>query len=241
MAARNPTPATNSTQRAGAVAQPSIPAGQHPAALLLAQTLLYKFSWPKLLSGNVILGIALLLSIVINGILVTRKPDNHYFATDPHGRLTRLIPLDEPMVSGEEVAQFSQDCVTRSFSLDFVPDQLRAKLNSLHDCYSNTGFAALMSAFDQSNIIQKIRDGRMVSSAVATGAAVITAETPNAPGGYMWTLQQPISITLANQTQQRSYSFVVETHIQRVSNVDNPTGISTSALQIIGNGQGSTN
>lgn len=241
MALRDPAPSTNPTRRAGPGTQPGIPAGQHPATLLLAQTLLYKFSWPRLLGSNAVLGIALLLSIVLNAALVMRKPETHYFATDPHGRLTRLIPLDEPMVSDEEVTQFSQNCVTRSFSLDFVPDQLRAKLNGLHDCYSNAGFSALMTAFDQSNILQKIRDGRMVSSAVATGAAVITAEFPNAPGGYLWTVQQPISITLASQTQQRSYSFVVETHIQRVSNVDNPTGISTSALQIIGNGQGSTN
>jgi intracellular multiplication protein IcmL len=209
----------------------------HPAVRLLTETFLYKFSWPKLLGSNLILGIALLVSVSVNVALALRKADPVYFAVTADGRITRLAPLSEPLVSPEEVVQFAQNCVTRSFSLDFVADQLRNKLESLHDCYTDEGFHALMSAFDKSNLLTKIRDGRLVSSAVATGAGVIAAIDAHDPRGYKWTVQQPISITLVNQTERRSYSFIIETHIQRVPTVDNPKGISTTALQIIGNGQ----
>lgn len=211
----------------------AIPAGIHPALALITQTLLYKFSWPKLLSSNIGLVIALIISLIINGVLITRKPDNHYFATDPNGRITMLVPLDVPLVSDESVEQFVQGCVSRSFSLTFVPDQLREKLNSLHDCYSDPGFAALMKGFDGSNLIQKIRQDRMVSSVVATAAPVISSVTPEAPGGYVWTVQEPIMITLQNQTNQRSYPFIVEATVQRVSNVDNPKAISIIATRLM--------
>lgn len=209
----------------------------HPAVRLLTETFLYKFSWPRLLGGNLILGVALLISVSCNAVLMLRNVAPVYFAVTADGRLTRLAPLSEPLVSPEEVVQFAQNCVTRSFSLDFVADQLRTKLESLHDCYTDEGFHALMTAFDKSNLLTKIREGRLVSSAVATGAGVISAIDAHDPRGYRWTIQQPISITLVNQTERRSYSFIIETHIQRVPTVDNPKGISTTALQIIGNGQ----
>ncbi|MEX3917838.1 DotI/IcmL family type IV secretion protein [Paraburkholderia sp. BR10872] len=238
-----PTQAAGSAQKGnGQPSSAGIPPGMHPALALITQTLFYKFSWPKLLASNVGLVIALIISLIINGILVTRKPDNHYFSTDPHGRITALVPLDVPLVSDEAVEQFTQGCVSRSFSLTFVPDQLREKLNSLHDCYSDAGFAALMKGFDGSNLIQKIRQDRMVSSVVATAAPVITAVTPEAPGGYVWTVQEPITITLQNQTSQRSYPFIVEASVQRVSNVDNPQGVSIIATRLMsGNNNSSQN
>lgn len=209
----------------------------HPAVRLLTETFLYKFSWPKLLGTNLILGIALLVSVTANVVLMTRNVPPVYFAVTADGRIMRLTPLSEPLVSPEEVVQFAQNCVTRSFSLDFVADQMRTKLQSLHDCYTDEGFHALMTAFDKSNLLTKIREARLVSSAVATGAGVISAVDARDPRGYKWTVQQPISITLVNQTERRSYNFIIETHIQRVPTVDNPKGISTTALQIIGNGQ----
>jgi hypothetical protein len=209
----------------------------HPAVRLMTETFLYKLSWPKLLGSNLVLATALLISVSGNVLQARRTVQPAYFAMTPDGRMTPLVPLSEPLVSPEEVVQFAQGCVTRSFSLDFVPDDMRNKLNSLHDCYTDEGFHALMVAFDKSNLITKIRDGRLVSSAVATGAGVISAVNASNPRGYSWTVQQPISITLVNQTERRSYSFVIETHIQRVPTVDNPKGISTTALQIIGNGQ----
>lgn len=209
----------------------------HPAVRLVSETFLYKFSWPKLLGTTLILGVALLVSISANVVLMTRNVAPVYFAITPDGRMTRLSPLSEPLVSPEEVTQFAQNCVTRSFSLDFVADQLRSKLESLHDCYTDEGFHALMMAFDKSNLLAKIRDGRLVSSAVATGAGVITATDAHDPKGYKWTVQQPIAITLVNQTERRSYTYIVEMHIQRVPTVDNPKGISATALQFLGNGQ----
>lgn len=236
-----PRPQQAATQKgSGQPSSATIPAGMHPALALITQTLLYKFSWPKLLSSNIGLVIALIISQIIIGVLITRKPENHYFSTDPNGRITTLVPLDVPLVSDEGVEQFVQGCVSRSFSLTFVPDQLREKLNSLHDCYTDSGFAALMKGFDGSNLIQKIRQERMVSSVVATAAPVISAVTPGAPGGYVWTVQEPIMITLQNQTSQRSYPFIVEATVQRVSNVDNPKAVSIIATRLMSGSENSS-
>ncbi|WP_084906793.1 DotI/IcmL family type IV secretion protein [Burkholderia ubonensis] len=214
--------------------------GVHPAVRLLAETFLYKFSWPKLLGSNLILGICLLVSLGINTVLTLRTAPPVYFAITPDGRMVRLMPLSEPLASPEKVVQFAQDCITRTFTLTFVDKDLREHLNSLHGtrgCYTDQGYEALMANSGFSDLISKIRDRHQVSSVVSTGAGVIAATSRRGDPVYRWTVQQPISITLVSQTEKRSYSFVIETNIERVPTVDSPDGISTSALRFIGNGQ----
>ncbi len=208
----------------------------HPATSLLERTFLYQFSWPKLLQSNLILGIALLLSMTLNVVLASRHPKPQYFAMDAQGRIVALVPLSEPMVSTDTVLQFAQGCITASFSLDFDDNNLRKQLQSLHRCYTDDGYRALMEAMDTAGLVAKIRKQRLVASAVATGAGVIAQVDPKNPRGYKWTVQQPISITLVNQTERRSYEFVVETDIQRIPTVDNPRGIAVVALRILGDG-----
>lgn len=213
--------------------------GVHPAVRLLAETFLYKFSWPKLLGSNMILAIALLVSIGLNAVLINRDVPPVYFAVTPDGRLIRLVPLNEPLVSQEKVVQFAQDCISRSFTLTFVDKDLKEHLNSLHGtkgCYTDQGYHALMADPGFSDLIAKIRERRQISSVVATGAGVVTATSKRGDPIYKWTVQQPISITLVSQTEKRSYSFIIETNIERVPTVDSPDGISTSATRFLGNG-----
>ncbi|CCD28942.1 TraM-like protein similar to IcmL/DotI genes [Candidatus Glomeribacter gigasporarum BEG34] len=208
----------------------------HPAVSLLERTFLYQFSWPRLLQSHLILGAALLISVALNLILAGRHPKPQYFAMDAQGRIVALVPLAEPMVSTDTVLQFAQGCITASFSLDFDDNNLRKQLQSLHRCYTGEGYRALMAEMDASGLIAKIRTQRLVASAVATGAGVIAQVDPKNPQGYKWTVQQPISITLVNQTERRSYEYVIESDIQRIPTVDNPRGIAVAALRILGDG-----
>lgn len=208
----------------------------HPAVSLLERTFLYQFSWPKLLQSNLILGVALLFSIGLNIVLASRHPKPRYFAMDTTGRIVALVPLSEPMVSTDTVLQFTQGCITASFSLDFDDNNLRGQLQRLYHCYTDKGYTALMEAMESSGLIAKIRKQRLVASAVATGAGVIARVDPKNPQGYQWTVQQPISITLLNQTERRSYDFVIEATVQRIPTVDNPRGIAMTTLRMLGDG-----
>jgi len=206
----------------------------HPASGLLRETFLYKASWPRMLTSNLVLAVALVVSGGMNVAQFMHKPEPQYFAATPDGRLTPLTPLSVPMVNTDTVLEFSQACMTASFTLDFVDENLRRKLQSLHACYTDAGYNALMAAMESSGLIKKIRDRRYVSSATSGGAGVISATDPHNAGGYKWTVQQPINITLQNQTEKKSYTFVMETDIQRIPTVDNPKGIATAAVRIIG-------
>jgi len=211
--------------------------GLHPAISLLGQTLMYKLSWPRLLSSNLVLSVGVTLSVGLNFAQFLHREPPQYFATTADGRIIALVPMNQPMVSTDKVLEFSQNCLTSSFTLDFVDDNLRKKLQSIRDCYTDDGYNALMAAFDSSGFIKKIRDRRYVSSATSGGAGVIASVDPNSPRGYKWVVQQPISITLQNQTEKKSYTFVIETDIQRIPTVDNPRAIATAAIRILGTGQ----
>jgi len=211
--------------------------GLHPAVSLLAQTLMYKLSWPRMLTSNLMLCISVMASVTLNVVQFLHKEPPQYFATTADGRIIPIVPLNVPLVSTDKVLEFSQECITSSFTLDFVDNNLRKKLQSIRDCYTDEGYNALMSAYDSSGFIKKIRDRRYVTSATSGGAGVIARVDPTNARGYKWVVQQPISITLQNQTEKKSYSFVIETDIQRIPTVDNPRAIATAAVRIIGNGQ----
>lgn len=235
MATRNATAQTSTPRSSGR-------GGLAATIALFAETVVYRFSWPKLLSSNLVLSIALLVSITLNVILFQayRNMDPTYFATTAGGRLIQLIPLSQPLVPPEKVVQFAQDCVTRTFTLTFVEKDLREHLNSLRGvqgCYTEEGYKSLMADKGFSDLIEKIISRKLVASSVATGAGIIASESPPKAPIHRWVVQQPISITLVNQTERKSYSFIIETNIQRIPIVDSPEGIATSSIRFIGNGQ----
>lgn len=208
----------------------------------LAQSFIYRFSWPRLLSSNLILAAALGGSVYTN-IVLWKKLDaqpRDYFATTADGRIMPIIPLSAPIVSPSKVIQFAQDCVTRTFTLTFVDRDLKGHLQSLHGpggCYTSAGYASLMQNKGFDELIKKIRGRQLIASAVATGAGVITETSkPGAPVAR-WVIQQPISLTLAGQAEQKSYSFIMESSIERVPLVDNPEAIATSSIRWLGDGQ----
>lgn len=205
-----------------------------PALRVLMRTLFYKSSWSKLLNGNLIIGVALILSMSLNIIQFVFRPKPDYFAITEDGRIIRLVPLSEPMVNSDTVLQFTQKTITKSFSLDFDPQNLRDKLQSLRGDYTKDGYSALLAQMDSSGLIEKIRSRRLVSSAVATGAPVVSREFVE-NGIYTWEAQMPVSLTLTGQNERKSYDFLFIVNVQRIPTVDNARGIAISSMRIDNN------
>jgi len=203
-----------------------------PALRVLMQTLFYKSSWSQLLQGNVVVGVALVLSLSMNIIQYLHRPEPEYFGMTPDGRLIKLIPLSKPMQSSTTVLEFTQRTISKSFSLDFDENNLRTKLQSLRDDYTQAGYAELLAKMDTSGLIEKIRSRRLVSSAVPTGAAVISKEYENDDRVYTWEIQVPISLTVSGQNERKTYDFMLYVNVQRIPVVDNPRGIAISAVRI---------
>lgn len=206
-----------------------------PVHRLLMTNLFYKVSWRKLLDSNLILGLALLASIGGNFAQYKYRPEPKYFATDPTGRIVRIIPVSEPFLTHEAVLQKAQQTAIASFSLDFDDNNLKAKLGALRSRYTRDGYASLMDQYDQSGLIEKIRTRRLVTSAVATGAGVIVNDYLGRDGLYTWEVEMPMALTVTGQNERKQYDFLVKQTIKRVPIVDNPDAAVTQSLRLGGN------
>ena len=123
----------------------------------------------KLLTSNLILGTAFLLTTSLSGVTLWKvyHPDNHYFATES-GRVTPIYPLNKPAWSMEDIAGFGADTIQRAFTMDFV--HYRQQMTSVMTRFTNQGYADYYKALTSSNVLKMVRDQRMnLSTTVSPG------------------------------------------------------------------------
>lgn len=179
------------------------------------------------ITGNT--GVALLLSLVANGVQYWRATDvqREYFATDS-GRLVRLAPTSEPGWSQEDVLAFGSQTLTRAFNLDFV--HYREQVSSLAPRFSEAGYSGYVNALNASNILDALKKERMNLTGT-TGAGVIVRQGQFSNGVWFWTAQYPVRLRLIGQNTRRpEQTFTFELTITRVDPRLKPTGMEISQM-----------
>jgi len=179
---------------------------------------------PELMKANLRMGIALLVSIILNAALVwaiVQQPRD-YFATD-NGRLVRLAPTSEPAWSQDDAIAFGSNALMRAFNLDFV--HYREQVSSAAPLFSEEGHASYIQALTSSNIYDALRRERMNLTGTV-GAGVVVRRGRLSDGTWFWTLQYPMRLRLVGQTTSKpEQPFVFEITIQRVDPRLKPVGM----------------
>lgn len=179
---------------------------------------------PELMKANLIMGMALLFSILLNaglGWALWQQPRD-YFATD-NGRLVRLAPTSEPAWSQDDAIAFGSKALMRAFNLDFV--HYREQVSSAAPLFSEDGHASYIQALTSSNIYDALRRERMNLTGTV-GAGVVVRRGRLSDGTWFWTMQYPMRLRLVGQTASKpEQSFVFEITIQRVDPRLKPVGM----------------
>lgn len=179
---------------------------------------------PKLMQSNLTIGIALLISVTLNAVLIWAifQKDRDYFATDS-GRLVRLAPTSEPAWSQDDATAFGSQALTRAFNLDFV--HYREQVSAVAPLFSEDGHASYVEALNNSNILDALKKDRMNLTATV-GAGVVVRRGRLNDGTWFWTTQYPVRLRLVGQTNSRpEQPFVFEITIQRVDPRLKPVGM----------------
>lgn len=179
------------------------------------------------ITGNT--GVALLLSLVANGVQYWRATDvqREYFATDS-GRLVRLAPTSEPGWSQEDVLNWGSQTLTRAFNLDFV--HYREQVSSLAPRFGEAGYAGYVNALNASNILDALKKDRMNLTGTA-GAGVVVRQGRYSNGVWFWTAQYPVRLRLVGQNTRRpEQTFTFEITIMRVDPRLKPAGMEISQM-----------
>ena len=199
-----------------------------PALRVVKDQYRWKFVADTSVRLNFILAVALLISVVANGLLGWQAfhPDRQYFASD-NGRIFPLIPLSQPYRKAADVIQTARDTITRSFTLDFV--NWRSQLEDVRKHYTRSGFKSVVKSLNTTGVLDTIKNRRMNMN-ITAGAGVITKEAVE-EGRFTWYIEMPITVRLHGQTSKLpDQKFLALIRMERVPTLDSIDGIGISQL-----------
>ncbi len=178
--------------------------------------------------------LALLISIILNFLLagafvyiVRHPPAPQYFATTINGRITPLIPIDQPNMPPSTLLQWANSAAIAAYTYNFV--NYRKELQSASEFFTPDGWREFIGALQGSNNLNAVIEKKLVVSAVATDAPVILDQGP-INGIYTWTIQMPMLITYQSASATARQSVLVKMVIQRISTLNSARGIGISSF-----------
>lgn len=172
----------------------------------------------------------LLLSVILNIVLIavlffiSAKPSKVvYFASDNQGKLIKMQPLSQPVLSETALQSWVSRNVPKIYSLDYV--HYRTQLNDIRQYFTAFGWNNFKRTFQP--ILSKILSEQYVVSAAITDVPYISAHA-KLNGIYSWRVQVPIKVTFRKGNTATTSNDIMQLVVQRVNNAtsDQLVGIS---------------
>lgn len=166
----------------------------------------------------------LIMVVLVGGLIyiITNPPLPRYFATTIDGRISPLVPLDQPNIAPTALLQWANTAAVSAYTYNFVNYQ--QALQEAQNYFTPDGWAAFMEALSSSNNLTAVKAKKLVVSAVATGAPVILQQGMLS-GVYAWRIQMPMLVTYQSASQFSRQSILVTMLVTRVSTLNSPQGI----------------
>lgn len=172
------------------------------------------------------LGAVSAISVTAAVFLATNQPAPVYFATNPDGAITPLIPLSEPYLSPAEVANFATEAATQALTYSF--SNYRAEFEDMKPYFSKPrGWNSFVDAINNSGQLELVQKNRMNTTAVAQ-RAVIVKEGLNSQGVHEWIVQLPLRVTYQSSSQVTGQNFIVTLALTRMKTNEYPRGIAVA-------------
>lgn len=177
---------------------------------------------------------AVLISVLINLLLaggliymVTHPSVPQYFATTREGKLLRMYPLSQPIVSTSELLQWAATAATAANTYNFV--NYRKEMQNASEYFTPAGWKEFQDSLKSSKTLEAVLSKKLTVSAVATGAPVIASQGVVA-GKYKWKVQMPILVTYESANTKISQPSMVTMLISRVPTLESVKGVAIDAF-----------
>jgi intracellular multiplication protein IcmL len=189
---------------------------------IMARNAFYKDGTHRLFLGFIlsfIVNITAFFSIIY---IYTHPPAPVYFATSTYGRITPLIPLDQPNSTDSVVLQWASLATIASFSYNFV--NYRSELEAASEYFTANGWNSFLKTLKDSNNLLAVVSKKLVVTAVPTRTPEIVKKGI-INGRYAWQIKIPIQVTYVSSEVFSTSAQEVNILITRVSALNNPKGI----------------
>jgi len=169
----------------------------------------------------------LLLAAAVVALALAQRPADRVVAATADGRLVPLQSLDEPVMTGAALAQWTVAAVTDA--LTFGHHDWRLRLGAARERFTEAGYAGFLAELEDSRILARVRDNRQVVSAVAQGAPVIV-DTRISAGGLSWELQFPLLLTFSTGDRELNEQLAMRVLVVRTPRDERPAGIAVEQI-----------
>lgn len=180
----------------------------------------------------IILGLCVLLGLSLVGNLVEYgfRPEPKVVAQDAEGRITPIRTLDEPVMTPEEVASWTAECMEQAYKISYVDiPEHRTRLSL---CFTPKGLDAFQQALDQAGFYQTVRENHYLASAVRTAPPVIAKEGLH-NGRKTYLVEVPIQQIYRNDKKRiTGQKWLATVQVGRVSLNDSREGIQIGRVKV---------
>ena len=182
--------------------------------------------WWRLCAAGLLAG---WLSTAFAFALYLARHDTVYVpvAATPDGRLVKLTPLSEPIMSDAALKNWTVSAVVEAFTLGH--HDWRMRLSAIRELFTDDGYDSFLQGLEESQFLTRLRDNLQVASTVARGAPVIT-ETRLFRGRAGWQIEFPILVTFQAGRRRVDQDLVARVLVMRVPLSERFGGIGIAQL-----------
>lgn len=167
--------------------------------------------------------IALICSLILNGILFFSTPPPQYFALTEDLRVIELTPTDRAIMSQEKLLNWVSATVTKTFTFDFL--NYRDVLMGVRPNYTKGCFESLTKSMKSSGNLEMVITKRLVTRATLSGTPVILKEGI-IKGHRMWKIEIPLIISYEDsQGIQGNQNLIGSAIVSREDEREVPRGV----------------
>lgn len=148
-------------------------------------------------------------------------------AATPDGRLVKLTPLDEPIMSDSALKAWAVAAVTEAFTLGH--HDYRKRLSDVRGRFTDRGYDSFIAGLEESLFLDRLRDNLQVAAAVATGAPLIT-DVRRVRGQLGWEVEFPMLVTFSAGKRRLDQHMIARILVVRVPLSERASGIGIAQL-----------
>ena len=183
------------------------------------------------------MSVAVIMMTAVTGMAVAAsiaaiatRPEPRYFAAKADGGILPLVPVSSPFLTDGQVTNFAVEAVTRALTMDFA--NWRSDLSGASAYFERPdGWNNFLDAINDSGMLSYIREHRLVSTVVATGAVIVSAGLDDRKR-YSWVVQIPLNVTYESASEISRDSLVAEMSISRLPTWEVPEAVGITRILV---------
>ncbi|MCD8525211.1 MAG: type IVB secretion system apparatus protein IcmL/DotI [Gammaproteobacteria bacterium] len=191
----------------------------------------YRDNYRRVMKLLLIMSIVMVILVLILAYLFTHRPEPRYFATTQSGRILRLIPLNQPMLSSEALLSWASQVAMSAYTYNFA--NYRQKIQTQEINFTGDAWQQFLQQLKDSGNIQAVDQRKINVNAVVSGSPVIVYQGM-LKGRYAWKVQVPLLVTFVSASDRFQKNYMVTMVIVRVSTVQNQNGVAVAQFVVSG-------